>query len=194
MNMFANYFLRAKHWQIFICVFGLYFVGQMLLVGTILASTNPQELFSRGGLVGGIVMALSTSGFFVWFWSLGSFFNSIVHPELRMKSGFFRVALVYPPFYFVFFIATLQSFSPGLLGLILPLHVFAMICMFYLLYFVSKSLVSAETSKPASFYDYAGPFFLLWFFPIGIWVVQPRVNRLYSGRRNAEPPIEAGLR
>src|SRR6266496_5324966 len=87
----------------------------------------------------------------------------------------------------VFFLT--QNPSPRLLGVILPLHVFAMVCMFYLLYFVSKSLVLAETSKPASFYDYAGPFFLLWFFPVGIWIVQPRVNRLYSERKNAEPPI-----
>jgi hypothetical protein len=81
-----------------------------------------------------------------------------------------------------------------LLALIYPLHVFAMICMFYLLYFVSKSLVLGETGKPASFYDYAGPFFLLWFFPAGIWIVQPRVNRLYSERKNAEPLIQAGPR
>jgi hypothetical protein len=112
-----------------------------------------------------------------------------VQPELRMKSGFFRVALIYPPFYFVFFVATFQNFSPGFLGLILPLHLFATVCMFYLFYFVAKSLVMAETSKPAAFYDYAGPFFLLWFFPIGIWILQPRVNRLYSDRKNAELPV-----
>jgi hypothetical protein len=45
--------------------------------------------------------------------------------------------------------------------------------MFYNLYFVSKNLVVAETGKPASFHDYAGPFFLIWFFPIGIWFIQP---------------------
>jgi hypothetical protein len=162
----------------------------MALLGSILAAPHSQEVFSRGGLLAGLVMTLSTLGFFVWFWSLGSYFNSIVQPELRMESGFFRVALIYPPFYFVFFIATFQSFSPGLFGLIIPLHLFGMVCMFYLLYFVSKSLVFAETSKPALFYDYAGPFFLLWFFPIGIWIVQPMVNRLYSERQNAEPPIE----
>jgi len=185
----TNFFLRAKHWQIFILVFGVYFVGQMALVGCILASPRSQEVFSKGGLVGGLVIALSTSGLFLWFWSMGSFVNSIVQPKLRMKSGFFRVALIFPPCYFVFFIATFQNPSPRLLGVILPLHVFAMVCMFYLLYFVSKSLVLAETSKSASFYDYAGPFFLLWFFPVGIWIVQPRVNRLYSERKNAEPPI-----
>jgi hypothetical protein len=178
----TSFFLRAKHWQIFILVFVVYLVGQMALVGSI--------MFSKGGLLAGLVMTLSTLGLFVWFWSLGSYFNSIVRPELRMKWGFFRVALIYPPFYFVFFIATFESSSPGLFGLIIPLHLFAMVCMFYLLYFVSKSLVLAETSKPALFYDYAGPFFLLWFFPIGIWIVQPKVNRLYSERQNAEPPIE----
>jgi len=167
MRVVASYFLRAKHWQIFILVLGVYFVG----------------MFSKGGLVAGLVMTLSALGFFLWFSSMGSFFNSIVQPELRMKSAFFRVALIFPPCYFVFFIATFENSSPGSLGVILPLHVFAMVCMFYLLYFVSKSLVLAETSKPASFYDYAGPFFLLWFFPVGVWIVQPRVNRLYSTQR-----------
>jgi hypothetical protein len=186
----TSFFLRAKHWQIFILVFGVYFVGQMALVGSILTSPHSQEVFSKGGLLAGLVMTFSTLGLFVWLWSLGSYFNSIVQPELRMESGFFRVALIYPPFYFFFFITTFQSSSPDLFGLIIPLHLFAMVCMFYLLYFVSKSLVLAETSKPASFYDYAGPFFLLWFFPIGIWIVQPKVNRLYSERQNAESPIE----
>jgi len=49
---------------------------------------------------------------------------------------------------------------------IVPLHFFAMFCLFYDLYFVSKSLVTAETRRPVTFYDYAGPFFLIWFFPM----------------------------
>jgi hypothetical protein len=190
MNVVGRFFLRAKHWQIFILVCGVYIVGQVVLVGAMLATPPSLESFAKGGLAAGLVMAFSTLSIFLWFWSLGAFFCSIVQPELKMKSGFFRVALIYPPFYFVFFVATFQDSSPGLLGLILPLHLFAMVCMFYLLYFVAKSLVLAETSKPASFSDYAGPFFLLWFFPVGIWIVQPRVNRLYSGRKNFEFPVE----
>jgi hypothetical protein len=190
MNVIANFLLRAKHWQVFILVFGMYFIGQMALMGSILASPPSRDGFTKGGVLGGLVMTVSTLGFFAWFWSLGSFFSSIAPPELKIRSGFFRFALIYPPFYFVLFIATLQNSSPGLLGRIIPLHLLAMVCMFYLLYFVSKSLVLAETSKPASFYDYAGPFFLLWFFPIGIWIVQPSVNRLYSERTNAERPVE----
>jgi uncharacterized RDD family membrane protein YckC len=55
-----------------------------------------------------------------------------------------------------------------------------MFCMFYDVYFVSKNLVLAETSKSASFYDYARPFFLIWFFPVGVWFIQPRINRLHG--------------
>ncbi len=73
--------------------------------------------------------------------------------------------------------------NPALLAIIFPLHSLAVFCMFYDLYFVCKSLVLAETSRPVSFYDYAGPFFLIWFFPIGIWFTQPRVNRLYAERK-----------
>jgi hypothetical protein len=62
-----------------------------------------------------------------------------------------------------------------------------MFCLFYCLRFVAKTLTLAETGKPASFYDYAGPFFLLWFYPVGIWIVQPRVNRLYMERSSVEP-------
>jgi uncharacterized RDD family membrane protein YckC len=190
MNVTASFFLRAKHWQVFILVFGVYFVGQIALVGSLSASPPLYEVFAKGGLLAGLVMTLSTLGIFAWFWAVGSFFSSIVQPELRMKSGFFRVALVYPPFYFVFFIATIQESSPVVLGLIVPLHLFAMVCMFYLLYFVSRSLVLAETNKPASFYDYAGSFFLLWFFPVGIWIVQPRVNRLYERPTPAPTAID----
>jgi hypothetical protein len=69
--------------------------------------------------------------------------------------------------------------------LLIPAHLFTMVCLFYILYFASKSLVLATTNKPASFSGYASPFFLLWFFPIGIWILQPRVNRLYT--QEAEP-------
>lgn len=58
-----------------------------MLVGSILAFPRSQEVVSKGGLVDGLVMTLSTLSFFVWFWSMGAFFSSIVQPELRIKVG-----------------------------------------------------------------------------------------------------------
>jgi hypothetical protein len=61
-----------------------------------------------------------------------------------------------------------------------------MVCLFYLLYFVSKNLVLTEAGKQVSFYEYAGPFFLLWFFPMGVWIVQPKVNQLYEEKSKTQ--------
>jgi len=189
MDMIANLFLRAKHWQIFALLVGVGFVGDVVLIVSSISATarSPQD-FGKIGLPFGFVMALFMFFFLGWFWSMGSFLSSIVQPSLRLKMGFFRFALVYPGLYIFVFMALFQSSTtnPALLAIIFPFHFFAMFCIFYDLYFVSKSLVLAETSKPLSFYDYAGPFFLMWFFPIGVWFTQPRINRLYAERENTK--------
>src|SRR6266705_2028722 len=174
MDMIANLFLRAKHWHIFLLLVGVGFIGDVALVaGSMSAPAQSPEDFGKLGLSFGIVMVLFMFCFLGWFWSMGSFLSSIVQPAL----------------YVFVFIALFQSSTtnPALLAIIFPLHFFAMFCIFYALYFVSKSLVLAETNKPVTFYDYAGPFFLIWFFPVGVWFIQPRINRLYAERKNIEP-------
>lgn len=119
---------------------------------------------------------------------MGSFLNSIGEPALRLRVSFFRFALLYPTVYIPIFFALFNTSRPALLALIFPLHVFAMFCLFYDLYFVSKSLALIETGELVSFYDYAGAFFLLWFFPLGVWFIQPRINRLYVEWRQRQSP------
>ncbi len=53
-----------------------------------------------------------------------------------------------------------------------------MFCMFYCLYFVSKTFKIAEMQRETTFSDFAGEFFLLWFYPIGIWIVKPKINKM----------------
>jgi uncharacterized RDD family membrane protein YckC len=182
MNVIASFFLRAKHWQIFLLLVGVGFVGNVALMISLSQTVRSPQDFANIGVPFGAVTVLLTFCLLAWFWSMGSFLSSIVQPTLRLKMGFFRFALIYPLLYIFVFAAFFQSTNtkPQLLAIIFPLHFFAVFCVFYDLYFVAKSLVLAETSKPASFYDYAGPFFLIWFFPIGIWFTQPRINRLYE--------------
>jgi len=61
--------------------------------------------------------------------------------------------------------------------------------MFYCLYFNAKALKTAELQKPLTFSDFAGEFFLLWFFPIGIWILQPRINKLFDPEAGASTEI-----
>lgn len=46
------------------------------------------------------------------------------------------------------------------------------------MYFVAKTITSVEMKKESHFSDYIGDFFLIWFFPVGIWFVQPRINKI----------------
>jgi len=59
-------------------------------------------------------------------------------------------------------------------------HLFSMFCLFYCLYFIAKALKTVELQRPVTFSDYAGEFFLLWFYPVGVWILQPRINQIFA--------------
>jgi hypothetical protein len=182
----ANFFLRAKHWQIFLLLYAAPTIAEFSAVGVISATIRSWHNFGPGGFFFLGVMVLYLLCFLAWFGSMGLLFRSIVKPELRMETQFFRFALVYPVLYVPIFFFLVIPDTRVPVWIILPLHLACMVCLFYLLYFVSKNLVLAETGKQVSFYEYAGPFFLLWFFPIGVWIVQPKVNRLYAEKSSTD--------
>ena len=39
---------------------------------------------------------------------------------------------------------------------------------------------SAEKQDNVKFEDFVGEFFLIWFFPFGIWKIQPRITNIGS--------------
>lgn len=187
MSMIKGMFLRAKHWQIFSLLFGLMIISQISILASFPQDPRSLEDLRTVFLIFGFMTGLFMICFLGWLWSIGSFLNSVVLEALKLRIGWFRFAIIYPAVYFFVFIAFFQSPNSGMFAIIMPLHLLAMFCMFYSLYFVSKNLVLAETGKQASFYDFAGPLFLIWFFPIGIWFVQPRVNKIYTQIGNGEP-------
>jgi hypothetical protein len=180
MSRITDYFLRAKHWQMFLLLTGMFCIAGFATWTTAPPTGNLEGI----GLFSLLIVGPVEFWFLFWLWSLGTFFRSMVPPALRLNLGFFRFALIYPALYLLVFMIFFQSQSVLLFAVIVPLHLFAMFCMFYSLYFVSKSLALAETGEPVSFYNYAGPFFLIWYFPIGVWIIQPRVNRLYAASKS----------
>lgn len=46
------------------------------------------------------------------------------------------------------------------------------------MYKAAKTIKIVEVQKSVKFVDFAGEFFLLWFFPIGIWFLQPKIKKL----------------
>lgn len=184
MKSIQGLFLRAKHWQVF-----AFLVGGGIVCDVFPTAYMSPALFdssiTKFLMINVLFMAPFIAFFFGWLWSMGSFLSSVTDPRLRLKMNFFGFALIFPiPYTFTFMIVVSQNPQPWIVLLILPFHFLAMFCMFYILYFLSKSLVMVETGKRATFYEYAGPFFLFWFFPIGVWFTQPRINQLYAKRRD----------
>lgn len=93
---------------------------------------------------------------------------------------FFQFSLIYPPLYVFPILILFPDKLPLPFAGMLPLHLLSGFCQLYGFYFVSKSLALAERGESASFSNYVGSFILIWFFPIGVWFFQPKVNQLYA--------------
>lgn len=88
MSQFSSYFLRAKHWQVFL----LFFVLFCLLLAV--------SVSDRGESIAFVALAgIGELCFLAWLGSIGSFLSSVGQPPLRLSGGFFRLALIYPPLY-----------------------------------------------------------------------------------------------
>ena len=111
MGRVVDYFLRAKHWQIFLMFVVLFVLSPVALFGS-----------SKGLYAFVAITLVSEALLFAWFWSMGSFFNSTVERRLHLPVGFFRFALVYPLLYvFVFFMFFVNP-APATFLVMFPLH------------------------------------------------------------------------
>jgi len=181
-----NLFLRMKSWQVFGIVVGLPFVFQSVFMVKIMSSNTiePRALFDVFPymMLGFVII------FMTWFWSLGTGLNNIVKREIRPSSRLFRFGIAFSAIYMILFTFYMGRFIEmeeqkelgSMMGIIFPLHLISMFFMFYGLHFIARNLVMAEKNEVVKFDDFSGPFFLIWFFPIGIWFVQPRINKLIS--------------
>jgi len=163
MNGLADLFLRAKHWQLFLLLFVFPTVVEFAAIGYVPSRLRSWRDLGAGGLIYLGLMLIYLLCFIAWLWAMGSFLNALQKPAARLKQPLFRVALVYPPIYgIVFFLANLPSKA------VLPLHLFAILCLLYCFYFVAKSLATVNKGKQVSSSDYRKYLFLLYFFPIGV--------------------------
>lgn len=186
--------LNAKHWHLFLLTFGIPLIVQIVLVILILMASgfqsDPNVTFIVYYMAAFPVMMLISSGILIgWFWSVGVGLHSKLPDNVRMNVGRFKLLLLIPVVYILFFVGFVINTISGvfqtglfpneqLLLFILPLHLFCMFCIFYCLYFVAKTIKSVELQREVSFSDFAGEFFLIWFYPFGIWIIQPKVNSM----------------
>ncbi|WP_298146714.1 hypothetical protein [Flavobacterium sp.] len=194
-----KFFLRLKHWQLFLLQFAIPFCFYIILTFTFIFTRNFTIMFSVFPFLMLVVL------FFLHGWIFTSVVN--LHRKLPETSSlrlnrfkfFFFFPLVYILALFslmgIVFSGDLRVFEllpAGAVLLIILIHLFAIFCNFYCLYFFAKSLKSVELQREARFNDYAAEFFLLWFTFVGIWIIQPRINKIFDPSAAAVNHAELG--
>ena len=190
MTGFTEFVARLKAWQVFILLvlpmlaFQFYFMSNM---PSPTSSSQPsmeefEALFRQTMLMSLLMVVLLLT----WLLSIGFAANRRVERNLRLKTRLAIGCGLYAASYialaqFIFPRPGSSSSEAVSMGLVVPLHLLAMIAIFYVLAFAARNIIMAERQSAVSFFDYSGPFFLMWFSPIGVWFVQPRVNRLVAG-------------
>jgi len=183
-------------------IFGIPFLIQIIFMVSVFASLiirpGPDTgfMFEYAGVYMAI-MVLFNGLLFAWYWCVAIGLQSKVPQHVRMKLKKFKTLFLVPVIYlllfcsvFIFGMVSISGPSDlaersfewiGILFIIVfPLHLFSMFCIFYSLYFVAKTLRTVELQREVSFSDFAGEFFLIWFYPIGIWIIQPRINKIVT--------------
>ena len=177
--------LTLKHWQLFALLLGVPIIFQFITIGSAVSGSNLYIFYLFP-----VMMILFIGLLFGWLYALGVNLHKKLPPTATMSLTRFKIFLFIPIIYMVlilvFIVGAFTKTASGVQtnpAIFLPmilLHLFSMFCIFYCLYFNAKALKTVELQKPVTFSDFAGEFFLLWFWPVGIWIIQPRINKLFA--------------
>ena len=198
-------FLKAKHWQLFTLMLGIPLIYQFYAMSQIWGlQTHPEQVAEGEGFKEILneefiqldfffpfTMIFFSLLIFGWFWSIAIGLQKKIPKGIEMKVKKFEVLFFFPLVYIILLMLYITGLFNGMgtfnllsggwfIAIILPLHLFSMFSIFYSIYFAARTIKTAELQRNVGFGDFAGEFFLLWFYFIGIWIIQPKVNRLYG--------------
>jgi hypothetical protein len=197
-----NRLLRAKHWQLFLLIVGIPIVFQIffttIFIGTIVRneievgeSAEPSVIMPIFFIGFASVFILSVGTLMGWMYSIATGLQSKVPQGVQLKVKrfkiFFWTPIIYIGLILLFSVSTINGYvpHPGVIALIVPVHLFSIFCIFYTINFAAKTLKTVELQRAVTFSDYVGEFFLIWFYFIGVWIIQPKINRFYRGEIEA---------
>lgn len=179
-------FLKLKHWQLFLLT-----IGVLLLVSLYSGFSVKLEEENRSvsDAVAKFLTIVPFLTYYLWIWSIGAWLNRHMDSKVATKTVYFSTSIVVSCFLFFFlsiFNMVYWDLSSGpqedfwfffLLALILFVTISALL---YGLSFVAKAIVRAERESRISSSDFFGEFVMVLMFPIGVWILQPRINTLFD--------------
>lgn len=183
-----NFFLSAKHWQLFLLLAIAPLALIFILFGIEILSFKKYDysVVSYHFVDAFALLLLAFSAlYFAWLGTIGIKFQRYLKEEQRINTTGFKITLSIS-FLYVLSIVLLILERNIIESLWFALKIFTYIAGFLNLiniYFAALVLNTVEKQKEQSFMDVLGDFFMFLLFPIGFWVIQPKVNSIIMKRR-----------
>ncbi len=166
--------LKLRHWQVFLILFSVYLCDWLLrMIHLGVGWATPLEISVIANL---ITMTL----FFLWILITGLYINNFPDPPFQFRSRFLIIAIAlsiigHAEINLERLSAEGMVFPRWISFVIIPLTLMALI---YILYIIPKSIRSIELRREARITELMPFSLLLLLFPLGVWVIQPRFNRI----------------
>ncbi len=185
-------FLKAKHWQIFMIIIGLPVILEIIAVPFMIIEDDPRVIMT----IMPIIMIYFFGGFCGWCWAVAINLQEKLADDLKLSVKGFKIFLLAPLIYYIIFFFIIDFTisgaiekgtepNPTIFAWLAPLHLITSFCILYCFYFVSKIFKTVELQRKVTFSDFAGEFFMICFYFIGIWILQPKINKMVEDKRNA---------
>ena len=160
-----NWLLKVKHWQIFLFLATVCYLNQHYLRIDSLASCCITTTL--------IVLYLG------WYILLGNTLYQYLPRKISYSLIWFLTSALSV---IATFAAATMLFDGQIIftGLAAIPGLYVFFAVIHLLWFPAALLVAIETKEKPGFSQYAGTLLQLLFWPIRIWFVQPRLNRVYN--------------
>lgn len=196
-----NLFLKTKHWQLFLILCTLpciIFIICLYFELKIIISFKTADSYLLEMLqISKYIIPLEIFCFILY----GSYnyilltsLNKVKPIELRNKLTFSKFCIFFCVLHFCFFFCFIyftiddiikNQMQPNCLVyivffIIFGCHFLSIFALFYLIYQLSYSLRCVELQRKPKFEEYLPEFVLFWVFPIGLWFLQPRINKIFQ--------------
>ncbi|WP_157811515.1 hypothetical protein [Lacinutrix sp. Bg11-31] len=129
-------------------------------------SKSPKELFW---------LSLLGIPYMIWMYSIGIELNKKNQKDIGIKKILLNILFGYPTIYLISAWILILSGNMNM-DTILPFHFGAMFCIFLLIILTSRTIIKFEKEENLQESSGIGLFFGIWYYFIGIWYIQPKLN------------------
>jgi hypothetical protein len=164
-------FLKFKHWQLFL----IWIFTEIVFITTV---NTPIWILTTG---------LFGFAFIGWIYSIGKVINNLNEKNRinNYKEDFWFTLFFVSVIPYGYFYRNLETIGSNNILLNLGVGLLQFISMVKSVNFSAKVLKQYETKRNLKFSEYFNEFFLIGFMIIGIWVIQPKVNKIVDKKVKA---------